>query len=111
MAEARAHVLSQLSRWDLDELAFTTELVASELVTNAIRYAGGPVVLRLIRAERLICEVSDRSGTQPRMRRAQATEEGGRGLFLIAQLTERWGSRYTRTGKTIWTEQSLPPRR
>ncbi|MFB7357525.1 SpoIIE family protein phosphatase [Streptomyces gardneri] len=110
VAEARAHVLSQLSRWDLDDLAFTTELVASELVTNAIRYAGGPVVLRLIRAERLICEVSDRSGTQPRMRRAQATEEGGRGLFLIAQLTERWGSRYTRTGKTIWTEQSLPPR-
>ncbi|MFF8837472.1 SpoIIE family protein phosphatase [Streptomyces sp. NPDC015130] len=110
VAEARARVLSQLSRWDLDELAFTTELVASELVTNAIRYAGGPVVLRLIRAETLICEVSDGSGTQPRMRRAHATEEGGRGLFLIAQLTDRWGSRYTRTGKTIWTEQSLPTR-
>ncbi|MEU3748444.1 MULTISPECIES: SpoIIE family protein phosphatase [Streptomyces] len=111
VAEARERVLTQLSRWDLDELAFTTELVASELVTNAIRYAGGPVVLRLIRAEKLICEVSDGSGTQPRMRRAQATEEGGRGLFLIAQLTDRWGSRYTRTGKTIWTEQSLPPPR
>ncbi|MFB6837125.1 SpoIIE family protein phosphatase [Streptomyces sp. NPDC056361] len=111
VAEARARVLAQLSRWDLDELAFTTELVASELVTNAIRYAGGPVGLRLIRAASLICEVSDSSGTQPRMRRAHATEEGGRGLFLIAQLTDRWGSRYTRSGKTIWTEQALPPRR
>ncbi|KOG36837.1 MULTISPECIES: ATP-binding SpoIIE family protein phosphatase [Streptomyces] len=111
VAEARASVLAQLSRWGLDELAFTTELVASELVTNAIRYAGGPVGLRLIRAASLICEVSDRSGTQPRMRRAHATEEGGRGLFLIAQLTDRWGSRYTRSGKTIWTEQALPPRR
>ncbi|MFI1653657.1 SpoIIE family protein phosphatase [Streptomyces sp. NPDC020472] len=108
VAEARAHVLSQLSRWDLDELAFTTELVASELVTNAIRYAGGPISLRLIRTATLICEVSDGSSTQPRMRRAHATEEGGRGLFLIAQLADRWGSRYTRTGKTIWTEQSLP---
>ncbi|WP_037673569.1 SpoIIE family protein phosphatase [Streptomyces globisporus] len=110
VAEARARVLSQLSQWDLDELAFTTELVASELITNAIRYAGGPVGLRLIRAASLICEVSDSSGTQPRMRRAHATEEGGRGLFLIAQLTERWGSRYTRSGKTIWTEQTLPQR-
>ncbi|MEV7565420.1 ATP-binding SpoIIE family protein phosphatase [Streptomyces tanashiensis] len=111
VAQARAHVLSQLSRWDLDELAFTTELVASELVTNAIRYAGGPISLRLIRTTTLICEVSDGSSTQPRMRRAHATEEGGRGLFLIAQLADRWGSRYTRTGKTIWTEQSLPSRR
>ncbi|MFF1506435.1 SpoIIE family protein phosphatase [Streptomyces sp. NPDC058326] len=111
VAEARERVLGQLSLWGLDDLAFTTELVASELVTNAIRYAGGPLELRLIRAASLICEVSDRSSTQPRMRRAQASEEGGRGLFLIAQLTDRWGSRYTRHGKTIWTEQSLPPRR
>ncbi|MBT2490991.1 SpoIIE family protein phosphatase [Streptomyces sp. ISL-96] len=109
VADARALVVGQLSRWDLDELVFTTELVASELVTNAIRYAGGgPVELKLIRTTTLICEVSDPSSTQPRMRRARATEEGGRGLFLIAQLTERWGSRYTRHGKTIWTEQTLP---
>ncbi|MFJ3326993.1 SpoIIE family protein phosphatase [Streptomyces griseus] len=109
VSEARAHVLGQLSLWGLDDLAFTTELVASELVTNAIRYAGGTIGLRLIRAASLICEVSDVSNTQPRMRRARATEEGGRGLFLIAQLTDRWGSRYTRSGKTIWTEQALPP--
>ncbi|MGW7055465.1 SpoIIE family protein phosphatase [Streptomyces sp. NPDC054887] len=109
VSDARALVVRQLTRWGLDELAFTTELVASELVTNAIRYAGGgPVELRLIRTSTLICEVSDPSSTQPRMRRARATEEGGRGLFLIAQLTERWGSRYTRHGKTIWTEQPLP---
>ncbi|MCP3820402.1 SpoIIE family protein phosphatase [Streptomyces sp. A3M-1-3] len=108
VAGARELVVGQLARWGLDELAFTTELVASELVTNAIRYAGGPVELRLIRAGTLICEVSDPSSTQPRMRRAHTTEEGGRGLFLIAQLTQRWGSRYTRRGKTIWAEQPLP---
>lgn len=108
VAEARHAVGGQLTRWGLEELRFTTELVVSELVTNAIRYAGGPIELRLIRAGVLTCEVSDPSSTHPRMRRARSSDEGGRGLFLVAQLTDRWGSRYTRTGKTIWTEQSLP---
>ncbi|WP_432072194.1 SpoIIE family protein phosphatase [Streptomyces wuyuanensis] len=108
VADARHLVLEQLTRWDLDELGFTTELIASELVTNAIRYAGGPVRLRLIRTDALTCEVSDPSNTQPRMRRARTSEEGGRGLYLVAQLSRRWGSRYTREGKTVWSEQSLP---
>ena len=56
----------------------------------------------------LVCEVSDPSNTQPRLRRARTTDEGGRGLLLVAQLTTRWGSRYGSSGKTIWTEQSLP---
>ncbi|MFT2014439.1 SpoIIE family protein phosphatase [Streptomyces sp. 796.1] len=108
VSSTRELVSGQLADWGLAELTFTTELVVSELVTNAIRYAGGPVELRLIRAGALICEVSDPSSTQPRMRRARATDEGGRGLYLVAQLTSRWGSRYTRRGKTIWTEQPLP---
>ncbi|MFF4745204.1 SpoIIE family protein phosphatase [Streptomyces chengbuensis] len=108
VADARHLVLEQLTRWDLDELGFTTELIASELVTNAIRYAGGPVRLRLLRTDALTCEVSDPSNTQPRMRRARTSEEGGRGLYLVAQLSRRWGSRYTREGKTVWSEQSLP---
>ncbi|MFF4143974.1 SpoIIE family protein phosphatase [Streptomyces sp. NPDC001698] len=108
VGRAREMVTAQLNAWDLEELAFTTELIASELVTNSIRYAGGPVGLRLIRDQVLICEVSDPSQTQPRLRRARLTDEGGRGLFLIAQLSQRWGSRYTHRGKTIWTEQPLP---
>ncbi|MCX2968075.1 MULTISPECIES: SpoIIE family protein phosphatase [Streptomyces] len=107
---ARELALGQLAAWDLDALAFTTELVTSELVTNAVRYGGGGAIeLRLTRADTLICEVSDLSSTQPRMRRARLTDEGGRGLYLVAQLTHRWGSRYTRRGKTIWTEQVLTP--
>ncbi|MFB7473619.1 SpoIIE family protein phosphatase [Kitasatospora sp. NPDC056184] len=109
VARVREAATEQLLAWGLEELVFTTELVLSELVTNAIRYAGGPVGVRLIRAERLTCEVSDPSATQPRMRRARLTDEGGRGLYLVAQLTTRWGSRYTRHGKTIWAEQDLPP--
>ncbi|MFF3290401.1 SpoIIE family protein phosphatase [Streptomyces sp. NPDC003023] len=108
VSDARALVTEQLAVWGLDDLVQTTELIVSELLTNAIRYAGGPVSVRLIRDQRLVCEVSDPSETQPHLRRARLTDEGGRGLFLIAQLTHRWGSRYTAAGKTIWTEQLLP---
>ncbi|MFJ8659668.1 ATP-binding protein [Streptomyces sp. NPDC093795] len=107
VGSARSRVTGQLTSWGLEDLAFATELIVSELVTNAVRYAGGPVGLRLIRDHRLICEVSDPSQTQPHLRRARLTDEGGRGLFLVAQLTHRWGSRYTPAGKTIWAEQLL----
>jgi serine phosphatase RsbU (regulator of sigma subunit)/anti-sigma regulatory factor (Ser/Thr protein kinase) len=108
-ALARTLASDRLSEWGLDDMIFSTELIVSELVTNAIRYAGGgPIGLRLIRDDRLICEVSDPSQSQPHLRRARLSDEGGRGLFLIAQLTDRWGSRYTPLGKTIWTEQRYP---
>ena len=108
VADAREAVTRQLATWGLEEIGFTTELVVSELVTNAIRYGGNPVGLRLIRDKALVCEVSDPSNTQPRLRRARTTDEGGRGLFLVAQLSARWGCRYGRSGKTIWAEQPLP---
>ncbi|WP_181764335.1 SpoIIE family protein phosphatase [Streptomyces albidus (ex Kaewkla and Franco 2022)] len=106
-AEARKLATRQLTDWGLEEMAFTTELIVSELVTNAYRHAEGPITLRLIRDRELICEVSDKSSTSPRMRRARSTDEGGRGLFLVAQLAQRWGTRYVRDGKTIWAEQPL----
>lgn len=105
---ARHHVRQQLTTWHLEELAGTTELLATELVTNVIRHARGPIQLRLLRSQTLVCEVSDTSLTTPRIRRAAWTDEGGRGLQLIAALSDRWGTRYMTTGKCIWTEQSLP---
>ncbi|WP_399893410.1 SpoIIE family protein phosphatase [Streptomyces sp. BBFR51] len=107
VARARELVTHQLAEWDLDDMAFSTELIVSELVTNAIRYAHGPVGVRLVNDHRLVCEVSDPSQSQPHLRRARLSDEGGRGLFLIAQFCHRWGSRYTPNGKTIWTEQLL----
>ncbi|MFF4898692.1 SpoIIE family protein phosphatase [Streptomyces sp. NPDC001068] len=110
VARARTLTTGQLGAWHLDELSFTTELVVSELVTNAIRYGGSPIQLRLIRDDAmLICEVSDGSSTAPHLRRARIFDEGGRGLLLVAQLTQRWGTRQTSAGKTIWCEQALPP--
>ena len=106
--EARRHVRDQLASWRLEELTMTTELVVSELVANVVRHARGPYRLRLLRSRSLVCEVFDGSLTTPRPRRASWTDEGGRGLQLIAALCDRWGTRNVTTGKVIWTEQSLP---
>ncbi|MEU7432749.1 sodium/proline symporter PutP [Streptomyces sioyaensis] len=108
VANARSLAGRQLAEWGMDDLTFTTELIVSELVTNAIRHATGPVSLRLIRDRGLICEISDASSTSPRLRHARTTDEGGRGLLIVAQLARRWGTRYTRTGKIIWTQQDIP---
>ncbi len=108
VGQARQLAADQLEAWRLGSASFVTELVVSELVTNAIRYGEPPIQLRLIRDTVLICEVFDASSTAPHMRRARVLDEGGRGLLLVAQLTQRWGTRPTPGGKAIWCEQPLP---
>ncbi|MFJ6718679.1 SpoIIE family protein phosphatase [Streptomyces sp. NPDC091259] len=108
VGRARALTTAKLAEWGLQDLDFTTELLVSELVTNAIRYGAPPIRLRLIRDRTLICEVTDASSTSPHIRRALVTDEGGRGLFMVAQLAQLWGTRYHSRGKTIWAEQPLP---
>ncbi|MFE6843293.1 SpoIIE family protein phosphatase [Streptomyces sp. NPDC057686] len=98
---------AQLAAWGLGDIAFTAELILSELITNAIRYGTAPIRVRLLRDRNLICEVSDGSSTSPHLRYAATTDEGGRGLFLVAQYAERWGTRYTERGKVIWAELPL----
>jgi anti-sigma regulatory factor (Ser/Thr protein kinase) len=107
VAQTRKDVVAQLERWGLSDAAFVTELVVSELVTNAIRHAQPPIQLRLIHDATLICEVSDGGNTAPHLRRARTYDEGGRGLLLVAQMTGRWGTRQSASGKTIWAEQTL----
>ncbi|MEU6095142.1 SpoIIE family protein phosphatase [Streptomyces sp. NPDC047079] len=109
VALARELACERLATWQLEDAAFVAELVVSELVTNAIRYGSPPVHLRLIRDTALICEVGDASSTAPHLKRARLSDEGGRGLLIVAQLSRRWGSRHTRSGKTIWAELPLTP--
>ncbi|MPY55977.1 SpoIIE family protein phosphatase [Streptomyces spongiae] len=106
-AQARRLVRDQLEEWDLGELEMTTELIVSELVGNVVRHARGPIGLRMMRSHSLICEVSDGSITTPHIRHPAALDEGGRGLQLVAAMAQRWGTRYTTTGKSIWCEQQV----
>ncbi|MFF2010727.1 SpoIIE family protein phosphatase [Streptomyces sp. NPDC058195] len=107
VAGVRKNVSQWLTDRGLEEEAFATELILSELVTNAVRYGTAPIAVRLLYDRNLICEVSDSSSTAPHLRYAASTDEGGRGLFLVAQFAERWGTRYTDTGKVIWSEQTV----
>ncbi|MGW9029596.1 SpoIIE family protein phosphatase [Streptomyces sp. NPDC055722] len=110
VCRARTLVTRRLSQWGLERLEASTELIISELVTNAVRHATGPILLRLIRHEALTCEVSDTSNTFPRLRHACTSDEGGRGLYIVAQLCRRHGARcLTSGGKTVWAEQELDP--
>lgn len=108
VAAMRSVAVKQLDEWGLSELGFATELILSELVTNALRHGSAPVRVRLLHARTLTCEVWDGSNSAPHARYAATTDEGGRGLFLVAQLSEQWGTRYTPDGKVIWAEQALP---
>ncbi|MFF6810197.1 SpoIIE family protein phosphatase [Streptomyces sp. NPDC012403] len=105
-APGRARRLARraLSRWGLEELSDSVELLVSEVVTNAVRYATRPVTLRLLRTDVLRCEVGDDVPQLPRLRQARATDEGGRGLYLVNRLARRWGATRLSTGKVVWFE-------
>ncbi|MGW4606536.1 ATP-binding protein [Streptomyces sp. NPDC004532] len=98
----------QLAHWGVDEeTAYTTETIVSELVTNAVRYGTPPLRLQLIKDRTLTCEVHDGNPLAPRLHHAKTIDEGGRGLFIVAQLAQNWGVRYGLDGKAVWAEQPL----
>ncbi|MHC3473463.1 ATP-binding protein [Streptomyces sp. 7R007] len=110
--DARAAVRGQLHTWHLETLADLTALLVSELVTNSLRHATGPIGVRLVRpadlAGVLLVEVSDPLPDPPREREARPEDESGRGLRLVALTARRWGTRPGETGKTVWFELAVP---
>ncbi|MFF0472587.1 ATP-binding protein [Streptomyces sp. NPDC004284] len=116
---ARHAVRETLRAWELDKaLGDVTVLLVSELVTNSLRYASGPIGVRLVRPQAdgadpahppaLLVEVSDPLPDPPTERAPGPEDEGGRGLGLVACSARRWGTRRGRTGKTVWFELALP---
>ncbi len=105
-APSRARRLARraLERWGLESHTDAVELLVSEVVTNAVRYASRPITLRLLRTDVLRCEVVDDVPQLPRLRQARATDEGGRGLYLVNRLARRWGATRLSTGKVVWFE-------
>jgi serine phosphatase RsbU (regulator of sigma subunit) len=108
VGQARSLIREPMERWGLEDMVPITELLVSELVTNALRYSPGAVTLRIVREGALVCEVGDNSAALPRLRQAGRDDENGRGLQVVSQFASRWGARRTRTGKVVWCEQPLP---
>ncbi|WP_052745661.1 SpoIIE family protein phosphatase [Allosalinactinospora lopnorensis] len=108
-SRVRRLVRTTLADWDLSAIAETTELLVTELVTNAVRHSSQPIELRLLRTEALLCEVADSDHQRPVLRHTAETDESGRGLQLVSRLARRWGSSAKTNGKVVWFEQELPP--
>lgn len=109
VAVARAVVREALRGWGLEPIADTAELLVSELVTNALRHASGPVELQTLLLDEVVTfAVSDADTPLPRRRRSTVLDEGGRGLQLVASMAERWGARHTAAGKVVWCELGRP---
>ncbi|HXB49419.1 MAG TPA: ATP-binding SpoIIE family protein phosphatase [Streptosporangiaceae bacterium] len=107
-SKARSLVRRPLRRWGLTDLVPTAELLVSELVTNAVRYAQGKIGLRLVLEGGLVCEVLDDSAALPRLRHPDDSDERGRGLQVVSQLAQRWGARRAGAGKVVWCELPIP---
>ncbi len=107
-SRARSLIRRPLRRWGLIELLPTAELLVSELVTNAVRYAQGKIGLRLILEGGLVIEVMDDSAALPRLRHPDDSDERGRGLQVVSQLAQRWGARRATAGKVVWCELPRP---
>ncbi|MER5646649.1 ATP-binding protein [Streptosporangium sp. NPDC002524] len=108
---ARRLVCGQLAEWGIDEQGETARLLVSELVTNALRHAWGPIRLAVSCGEETLrCEVNDANPVLPRVRDIDEDEEGGRGMYLLDVLSDRWGSERTLLGKVSWFELSVPAR-
>ncbi|MEV0266298.1 SpoIIE family protein phosphatase [Streptomyces sp. NPDC050617] len=106
--QARRLARRALARWGLEELTDSVELLVSEVVTNAVRYAERPITLRLLRTDVLRCEVGDDVPQLPRLRQARPSDEGGRGLYLVNRMARRWGATRLSAGKVVWFELPIP---
>jgi len=108
---ARGSVSRTMAEWSMPtELTEAVVLVVSEMVTNAVIHGRPPIDLRLRRTARhVVVEVGDGASVMPRKLRPRPEDEHGRGLQLIAALSERWGSRPTPEGKSVWCLFVIPP--
>ncbi len=120
---ARDFTKSTLREWGLDGLVQEAALIASELVTNAIRHGAccarvegepgsGRVELSWQRqASRVICMVTDRNPTPPALSEADSDAESGRGLQVVAALAATWGwMMLGARSKAVWAALAILPR-
>ena len=104
-SSARAFLRAALQTWELDGFGDVTELLTDELVTNVVKHVGSSLTVRATyEFSRIRIEVDDMSTKVPVLRQSEITEVGGRGLLLVAQLADDWGTEVHAEGKTVWFE-------
>ncbi|GGP84357.1 ATP-binding protein [Saccharothrix coeruleofusca] len=105
-ARARRVVAEAAGAWGLsDDLADDAALVVTELVSNGVDHASGPLGLTVSRtAAGMRIEVSDTSSAMPQPRPVQVDSARGRGLLIVAALGSSWGAEPTPSGKVVWVE-------
>jgi anti-sigma regulatory factor (Ser/Thr protein kinase) len=104
-ALARGFVSSTLTSWAVRDDFADVPLLASELVTNAVRHANGDVALSLqLEDDRMRVAVSDNSDALPVLGDISTAHDGGWGLHIVDQLAASWGLETDGEGKTVWCE-------
>ena len=110
--EARDFVAETLSAWRLDGWEEPAALIASELVSNAVRHAGTELTVRLLKtSSELRIEVSDGAADWGERADAAGVTVGGLGLVIVDRLAETWGVRKDESGKSVWARLALDPSR
>ncbi|WP_217163522.1 anti-sigma regulatory factor [Streptomyces sp. AC512_CC834] len=104
----RRIVRASLLHWGCPGLCEVAELMVTELSTNALRHSqGDDISVRIyLRDARCVIEVNDGSPARPELNHPAATDESGRGLFLVEAMSDSWG--VSDDGTTTWCEFSLP---
>ena len=104
--EARQAIARFLARAEVPQLIDDAQLLVSELVTNAIRHARGPISVHAsLRGGFLHLEVGDAAAEiAPAPRSAGPDDEGGRGMELVEKLSTRWGWRTNEHTKVVWLD-------
>jgi anti-sigma regulatory factor (Ser/Thr protein kinase) len=106
VAAARRLVLDAVSAFGLGDLDDRAELLASELVTNAVRHAHGPVRVRAShrRARTITVTVCDEASALPTLEHRERSDDRGRGLQIVDAISDRWGVETRENGKCVWFE-------
>ncbi len=107
-SRVRGLVRRTLGSWGLTSMIPVAELLAGELVTNAVQHTQRPITIRLLRTDHLLCEVSDDDHRLPVVHEPGPLDEEGRGLYLVNQLAEHWGTSRVAGGKTVWFSLAIP---
>lgn len=113
LSSARHMIRAAVRAWGAGERSDEIELVADELITNALMHTDGGAIVTLrmlaVPERRLRVEVEDRSSALPRRREAGEAGVSGRGLLLVDRITDVWGVESRGSGKCVWCEFTVNP--